>query len=411
MSNDMVREIREGLGAIRKEQDDVRHLAQQTAIAVDELRGNRKSQVGKMLAAGQLSVGGYSDEGDDFFGKVLQAAALKATGFAPHEALKKAGLNSYGVDAVMHSTQKAIDTGTGGSGGGFVVEPAYLNKFIELLRAKLVVTRAGATMLTGLNGSPAMIPKQLTSASVSWVGENATIPLSDASFGQISMTPKTVAGRAQYSNLLHILSNPGVEGIIRDDFARVVATELDRVALRGSGASNQPLGLIGFSGVQPFAFGTNGGTLDIDALYALIGLLEDSNAMSDKLALVTSPKGLRKLKKLRIANYSGQTDGSYMLPPLLTDEALSRAIGLTCLTTTQIPTNLVKGSSSDCTEIYLGNWSELLIAQWGNIEVLATNIGGNAWAQNAIEVRLVMNVDIQTRHPQSFVYSADARTA
>ena len=79
------------------------------------------------------------------------------------------------------------------------------------------------------------------------------------------------------------------------------------------------------------------------------------------------------------------------------------------LTSTQLPFNLTKGSSTDCTEVYFGNFEELLIGQWGAVEILATNIGGNAWIQNAIEVRLILNLDIQVRHAQSFVYCADAR--
>ena len=91
------------------------------------------------------------------------------------------------------------------------------------------------------------------------------------------------------------------------------------------------------------------------------------------------------------------------------DAALKNALEYDIFTSTQIPANLVKGSSTDCTEVYFGNFEELLIGQWGAVEILATNIGGNAWAQNAIEIRLIANVDIQIRHPQSFVYCADAR--
>lgn len=142
-----------------------------------------------------------------------------------------------------------------------------------------------------------------------------------------------------------------------------------------------------------------------------MGVVEDANGLGDKLALITNPKALRKLKKQRIAQFSGDTGGSYINAPLLTDESLSKAIGLNCYTTTQLPVNLVKGSSSDCTEVYFGNWSDLMIAQWGSVEILATNIGGNAWAQNAIEVRLIFNCDIGVRSGASFVLCNDARTA
>lgn len=327
------------------------------------------------------------------------------------EAFEMAGLSGSEKKLIQDCTRKAMDTGTGGAGGGFVVPAQYVAAYIDVLRAKSVVIKAGATLMEGLTGSPVLIPKQLTSASVYWIGQNTTITPSDPSFGQIQMTPKTLAIRAQYSNLLGMLSNPAMETLVRNDFAKVAASELDRVLLRGSGAANQPLGLNGVAGLGSYAIGANGGSLSVDDLYGLAGVVEDANGLDGKLALITNPKALRKLKKQRIGQYSGDTGGTYIVAPLLTDEALSKAIGLTCLTTTQLPVNLTKGSSTDCTEVYFGNWSELLVGMFGQVELLATNIGGNAWAQNAIEVRLIQNVDVQVRHGQSFVLCNDARTA
>lgn len=313
---------------------------------------------------------------------------------------------------VEEATRKALDSGIAGSGGGYVVPSGYIaEEFIDSLRANAVVLKAGATFLPDLTGKPVVVPKQASSGTVYWLGENSTITASDAGFGNVQLTPKTMGMRPQHSRLVDILSNPKLEELIRNDMARVAALELDRVALRGSGSSNQPLGIANVPRISSYAIGTNGGSLQVDHLYDLLGLIEDNNVPLNSLALISHPKALRKLKKQKVAQFSGDTGGSYVVNPLLSDEALSKAIGLTCLSTTQLPTNLVKGSSSDCTEVYLANWSELLLGQWGGLEILATNIGGSAWAQNAIEVRLIMNVDVQVRHAQSFVLCNDVRTA
>jgi HK97 family phage major capsid protein len=377
---------------------------------VDSLEG--AGLEGRKIKA--LSGGVYTDQTDRkeiSFLRVALANIFAKDGVS--DPFKKAGVPEWAAKTVLEATQKAMDTATSGAGAGYVIPQEFLGtSFIEMIRAHSVVLRAGATLLTGLTGSPALLPKQLTSASVYWIGQNASITASDPSFGQVQMTPKTMAIRAQYSNLLNILSSPRIEEIMRLDFAKVAALELDRVCLRGIGASNEPLGVNGVGSLLTYAIGTNGGPLTIDDLYALQGLMEDSNTIGKTMALISSPKGLRKLKKQRIANYSGQTDGSYAIqPPLLTDESLSKAIGLTCLSTTQIPVNLTKGSSTDCTELFFGDWQNLLIGQWGAVEILATNVGGNAWTQNAIEVRLIQNVDVQVRHGESFVLCNDARTA
>ena len=324
------------------------------------------------------------------------------------DAFAMAGITTANAKLIQDTTRKAMDSGTGGSGGGFVIPQQWWGQFIEALRARLTVVAAGATVMENLSGIPVSIPKQLSSSSVSWVGQNATIPLSDATLGQVLLTPKTMAIRTQFSNLLGMLSTPGTEQIVRRDFQKVCALELDRVALRGLGVSGQPLGLNGIAGIGTYAIGTNGGDLTRQDLLKMIGVAEDQNALDGKLAFITSPKAKRVLKNERIAQFSGQTLGAYQLYAL-SDEQLASTLGYPVLTTTQLPFNLTKGSSTDCTEVYFGNFEELLIGQWGSVEILATNIGGNAWAQNAIEVRLIFNCDVQVRHAQSFVYCADAR--
>ena len=324
------------------------------------------------------------------------------------DAFNAAGFTDAEAKLVQEATRKALDTGTSSGGGGYTVPNEWTGSFIELLRPNLTVVQAGATLMEKLNGSPVQVPKQLTSSSVSWIGQNQNITLSDTGLGQVLMTPKTMAIRAQYSNLLGLLSNPNMENIVRRDFLKVCALELDRVALRGLGVSGQPLGLNGTAGIGTYAIGVNGGDLTRQDMLKIAGVVEDQNALGGKLAFIVSPKAKRVLKNERIAQFSGQTIGSYVNPSL-SDEGLAGVLGYPVYTTTQIPVNLTKGSSTDCSEVYFGNFEELLIGIWGSIEILATNIGGNAWAQNAIEIRLIQNVDTQVRHGQSFVLCSDAR--
>lgn len=396
-------ELEESLGAIKTGIKGV--------VTVQEDIDRRLSDIERKTMARKVGLPGLREDGGKTPVNIVKVALAQVLLKEGRKDAWDMVQGSYEKDIVETATRKAIDSGTAGSGGGFVVPQEYLSaEFIDVLRAQSVVFRAGATELQDLTGKPVRVPKQLTSGSVYWLSENTTIPLSDPSFGSVDLTPKTLAMRNSYSRLMDLLGNPKLQAVIQRDFAKTAALELDRVALRGTGTSNQPTGVVNVQGIGSYAIGTNGGALQLDDLYGMIGTLEDSNAIGGKLALITHPKALRKLKKQRIANYSGDPGGSYVVAPLLTDEALSKAIGLTCLTTTQLPVNLTKGSSSDCTEVYLANWEELLVGMWGGVEILATNVGGNAWAQNAIEVRLVQNVDFQVRHAASFVVCADART-
>lgn len=265
-------------------------------------------------------------------------------------------------------------------------------------------------MLDNLSGSPIQIPKQLSASSVYWIGQNATLTASDATFGQVQLTPKVMGMRCQFSNLLNILSNPAIENLIRNDMARVAALELDRVALRGSGASNQPLGIVNTGGIGSLAIGTNGGIYDWDFAAQALAALDTADALGERVGFVAHPNVAWKMKRQRIPQFSGDSGGAYVSLPIISDAQLSAMLGYGMYTTTQLPTTLTKGSSSDCSEVYCADWSQLLVGLWGNLELLATNVGGNAWAANAIEVRMIQNVDIQIRHAESFVVTSDART-
>lgn len=309
------------------------------------------------------------------------------------------------------ATRKALNTGTTGSGGGYVVPTQVLAEaFIPLLRSKTVALQLGATMLDGLQGSPVRIPKQTGSGTVYWIGENEVINKSDAKFGEISMTPKTMAMRTQYSNLLNLIANPAIEGLIREDMAKTAAAELDRVILRGTGTLNQPLGLANTIGIQTLALGTNGADFTFEAALDAIGLLEDADLAGSKVGFAFHPKISRKLKRTRIPQFSGDTAGAYVLQPTLSDDRVKELLGYSFGKTTSVPTDLTKGSGTNLSEVFVCSWEHVLVGVWGGLEILASNVAGEAWEQNAVEVRLIQNVDVQTRYPKAIVYIKDAMT-
>jgi HK97 family phage major capsid protein len=227
--------------------------------------------------------------------------------------------------------------------------------------------QAGALVLPNLVGSPVYIPKQLTSADIYWIGQNAPITLSNPTFGSITMTPKTMAARAQYSNLLALLANPNAEELMRRDFARIAALELDRVVLRGAGTL-EPVGIANMANIPTLALGTDGGAFDWAAAVEAEGMLEDSNALvpDGKFAFITHGKVKRRLKLTRIPQYSGDPGGAYVVPPIISDRALADMLGYPIFTTSQVRTNLTKAGGSNLSEVYFANWADVVIGVWGN---------------------------------------------
>ena len=103
-------------------------------------------------------------------------------------------------------------------------------------------------------------------------------------------------------------------------------------------------------------------------------MLEDASALvpDGKFAFVTHGKVKRHLKLTRIPQFSGDPGGAYVVPPIILDRALAHMLGHPIFTTAQIRTNLTKGSGSNLSEVYCGNFADLLIGVWGNLEILAT---------------------------------------
>jgi len=144
------------------------------------------------------------------------------------------------------------------AGGNLVPDELLAGSFIDLLRNRLALAQAGVTTLTGLQGNIS-IPRQTSAATAYWVGENVAPTESQQAIDQVNMTPKTVAAFVDYSRRLLLQSSIDVEGMIRNDLARVIALEIDRAAIYGTGSSNQPLGLTLTPGIGTETL-TNAGT-------------------------------------------------------------------------------------------------------------------------------------------------------
>jgi len=315
-----------------------------------------------------------------------------------------------GFEAEVLRTTKAMSTGSDND-GGYLVPAQAMPEFIEMFTAEAVCTRLGARHIPGLTGAPVTFTKQTGGCTAYWVGENAEITESALTVGELKMVPKKVAALTKLSNELVRLSSPGAEAMVREDFARAIALAVDHAALRGSGSENQPLGIANTSGINTVALGTNGAVPDFvnpwpDMEYEL----SIDKALRGKLGFLFHPAIKKALKKLRNPYFSGDTGGEYPLLPL-TDAQLQAVIGYPFAESTELPIDLTKGGSSNCSEIYFGNWAELLIGQWMGVEILASNVAGTAFATDQTWVRIITMVDIALRHAESMCLVNDARIA
>lgn len=316
----------------------------------------------------------------------------------------------YEKDVFEETRQKAMAAGTD-IAGGYLVPAQAMGELIEMFRAETVCIQRGARLIDNLQGSSVYFPKQTGGATVYWVGENVEIPASEPTVGQIQMTPKKAAAMVQLSNSLIRMSNPSAEQLVREDISRAVALAVDIAALRGSGASNQPRGIANTPGINTVALGDNGATLSsFDLFYDMEYQLALDNALRGNLGYVFHHVVKRNIKKLKVKQYAEDTGGEYVVSAP-TDPQIEAWLGWPFSLTTQLPLNLVKGTATNCTEVYFGNWQELLIGQWAGMSILASQEAGNAFAYDQTWIRIITEVDVALRHTESFCLCNDLKIA
>jgi len=319
---------------------------------------------------------------------------------------------SAGYEAeVFQQTRKTMGT-TDDVSGGYLVPAQAMPEFIEMYRAEAVCIKMGARVISGLKGSPVTFVKQTGGATAYWVGEGEAPPPTDLTFGVIKLFPKKLMALTYINNELIRRSNPSAETLVRQDLAMALGAALDYAVLRGSGSENMPLGIANTPGINTVIMGSGAGAVPDwttpwpDMEYELAV----DNALRGRLGFVFHPAIKRVLKKLRNPYFSGDTGGEYPMLPL-SDAQIEGAIGYPFAITTQLPVNLVAGSSTNCTEIYFGNWLEVLIAEWTGFEILASNVAGTAFATDQTWVRIITEADAALRHPESMCLCNTARIA
>lgn len=349
--------------------------------------------------ASSVNVGNDGNKEQFSLSRAIMAITQKNAKIAPREweIMKKAYHDRQAILGERRDLSTDVD-----SAGGFIVPEQYIPDLIQLFRAKTVVREMGATVLDGLTGSPVKIPKQTGGATAFWVGENNDITESQQTVDMVEARPREAAAMTVMSNQLLRLSNPSVEAMVRADIVAVLARLTDLAALRGTGASNQPLGIVNTPGVSTVAIG---GAPSVDDLYDMIFELENSDADLDDAVMgwVMPPRTWNTLRKLKDGN------GNFILTTSPTPGNVvgtsrparsGMLLGHPFRTTTQMPTNLGAGAES---EIIFGNWKDLVIAEWGGMEIMASQETSDAFQKNQTWIRILMLMDTLIRHPESFV--------
>lgn len=252
--------------------------------------------------------------------------------------------------------RKALNLGTD-TAGGFTVSGQLAANWIDLLRAEMVLTRAGATTVP-MDSKTLTLAKLTADPTVSWHGENAAITDSDPTFGAVQLNARTIVGLVKMSVELS-QDSANIEQILQRSLVSAIAGAIDSAGLSGTttDAAVAPMGIYNAAGRN--AISTVGAPTSwdfvVDAMYELMA----DNVPMDRIgAMIGHPAIWKKMRKLKSGIASDNT--SLVMP--------AEVAALPKLWTTAAPFT----SGTTCSAI-IGDWSDLLFGIRQDITVRVLN--------------------------------------
>ena len=219
---------------------------------------------------------------------------------------------------------------------------------MDAIRDNMVLTQAGATMLTGLKGD-LKLPK-LGATTAQWEGENddaadgATAPTS------VTMSPKRLSCYVDLSNKLLEQSSQDINALIQRDIVNAISQALQSTVLGGAaGSTTQPAGI--FNGAGAAAALTFANIVDLETTVAA------ANSLADGACYIMHPKAYGKCKTTPKATNTGLG--------MIADGEMAN--GYNVLRTSGVYTKDESGTPTY--GVAFGNFAELFIGTWGNIAV------------------------------------------
>ena len=303
---------------------------------------------------------------------------------ASQEAAKRAGIDPQGLympmDVMRSWNQRDLNT----SDDSAMVAEAYRGgDFIDVLRNASSVMQAGATMLTGLQGD-VKIPKKTAASSAGWIAtEGGASSESEPTFGQVTMSPKTIGAFTDITRLMMMQSSLDIENLVRNDLSTGIALAIDDGALEGSGSSGQPTGIKNTSGINaPTSFaGVNPTFAEVVAMETAVA---EDNALLGNLAYILNASMAGALK----TTVKDAGSGQFVLQG-------GEMNGYRAIVSNQVTAG----------DLYFGNFADCLIGMYGGLDITVDPY--TASTSGTVRIVALQTVDVAVRHAVSFAVNND----
>lgn len=278
--------------------------------------------------------------------------------------MRKAGLNYVGQIQLPSAEVRAI---TVNAEGEDVVAKDLLD-IVKPLHAKNVLVQAGAKFVTGLVGD--LQYPVMSACNTTWEGETSSAKDGAITFSNVKLSPKRLTCVVPVSKQFIIQDSVGAEMAIREEIINAINSKLESTILGNvAGSATQPAGMF---------VGTPESVANFADLCELESDVESAN-VTGEMKYIVSPKAKASLRSMvkgdsttTLVYSNGEVDGT---PALCTSNVAGKGI------------------------VY-GDFSNYLIAQWGNIDLTVDNVtlAGDG------QIRLIVNAyfDAKALRPEAF---------
>jgi HK97 family phage major capsid protein len=266
----------------------------------------------------------------------------------------------------------------------------------------MVLSDLGMRTMSGLT-TKVQIPKISAGSAAAFVAESGNVADQTATTAQLTLQARTLGASSLVSRLLLLESDPSIEQIVRDDLVAAIASKIQDVMIEGGG-SNEPTGVTKTSGVGAITVGDNGGPPTWQLLTNLVREVEVDNAVLNEssLGFLTNPK--LKSKMAQVAKVSSSDS------VMLLNDPWSSLYGYPIVFTTDVPSNLTKGTTSGvCSALIFGDWSQLIMASWGNSPDILVDPYSSS-SDGSVKIVVFSEIDAGIRNAQSFAITVDYTT-
>nr|DAV01278.1 MAG TPA: major capsid protein [Caudoviricetes sp.] len=285
--------------------------------------------------------------------------------------MRKSG-QSYSGQIVLPVEERADIQATKAGKGQEIVAEDKLN-ILAPLRDALVLSAAGANFMTGLVGNVS-IPTY-SGSTVGWAGEVDAASDGAGTFGEVELSPKRLTAYVDISKQFLIQDSVSAEALLRKDIVDALSNKLEATILGAvAGDATKPAGL--FAGVT-----ADTAAITFADILKMEQTLEEKN-VGGNIKFIASPAAKAVLRTTAVGGTKSD------LRMLMEGNEIDG-----------IPTLVTNGMTSK--GLILGNFNDLVIGQWGGIDL---TVDPYTQAANG-KIRLVVNAyfDAKPQRADSFV--------